>query len=431
MFALYFDSMCPSVTKTTKRSKGVSKAEILNVNEIRKDFPILKTGIIYLDSTATSLTPEPVLDRILEYYHEYRANVERGVHRLSVKASEEYERARAKVTDFINAKSTSEIIMTRNTTEGINLVANGLNWKKGDKIITPVLEHHSNFIVWLRVRDRHGVKVEVVMPRKPVTKGILNPADFEKLIDDKTKLVAVAHVSNVLGVIQPIKEIAKIAHEHGAYVLVDGAQSVPHMKVDVQKLGCDFLAFSGHKMCAPTGSGVLYMRGDVADRVEPLIIGGGSIQDVNVDSYKLDASPRRFEGGTPDVAAVIGLGAAVDYLTRIGMDKIEAYEKVLVKRMYDGLSALPNVAVYGPEPERRVGIIPFNVGDLNPHDVALALDVSANIMVRSGHHCAQPLSKTVISKPGTVRASCYFYNTLSEIDLLVSTVKEIAETMTK
>jgi len=238
-------------------------------------------------------------------------------------------------------------------------------------------------------------------------------------------------VSNVLGVIQPIKEIAKIAHEHGAYVLVDGAQSVPHMKVDVQKLGCDFLAFSGHKMCAPTGSGVLYMRGDVADRVEPLIIGGGSIQDVNVDSYKLDATPRRFEGGTPDVAAVIGLGAAVDYLTRIGMDKIEAYEKVLVKRMYDGLSALPNVAVYGPEPERRVGIIPFNVGDLNPHDVALALDVSANIMVRSGHHCAQPLSKTVISKPGTVRASCYFYNTLGEIDLLVSTVKEIAETMTK
>ncbi len=423
--------MCPSVTRTVKRSRSGSKVEILNVDKIRKDFPILKTGIIYMDSTATSLTPEPVLESMLKYYREYRANVERGVHRLSVKASEEYEGARKKVTDFINAKSTSEIIMTRNTTEGTNLVANGLNWKKGDRIVTSVLEHHSNFIVWLRVRDRCGVKVEVVMPRKPVTKGILDLADFEKLITDKTKLVAVSHVSNVLGVIQPIKEIVDIAHEHGACVLVDGAQSVPHMKVDVRKLGCDFLAFSGHKMCAPTGSGVLYMREEVAKDVEPFIIGGGTIQDVGKDYYKLDVSPRRFEGGTPDVGAVIGLGAAVDYLTKIDMEKIEAYEKLLVKRMYNGLTSLSDVEVYGPEPERRIGIIPFNVGDLNPHDVALALDVSANIMVRSGHHCAQPLSKSVISKPGTARASCYFYNTLNEIDLLVSAVKEIAETMAK
>jgi len=423
--------MCPSVAKTVKRSKTVSEARVLNVNEIRKDFPILKTGIVYLDSTASSLTPEPVLERMLEYYREYRANVERGVHRLSTKASEEYERARAKVADFTNAKSTSEIIMTRNTTEGTNLVASGLNWKKGDKIVTSVLEHHSDFIVWLRVRDKRGVKLEVVTPRKPVTRGILDLADFEKTIDDRTKLVAVAHVSNVLGVVQPVKEIAKIAHEHGAYVLIDGAQSVPHMKVDVQKIGCDFLAFSGHKMCAPTGSGVLYMRKEVAEEVEPLIIGGGSIVDVGIDYYKLDASPRRFEGGTPDIAAVIGLGAAVNYLTKIGMDKIEAYEKVLTKRMYDGLTSLSNVEVYGPEPEHRVSIIPFNVSDLNPHDVALALDVSANIMVRSGHHCAQPLSKTVICKPGTVRASCYFYNTLSEIDLLVSSLKKIAENMAK
>jgi len=423
--------MCPSVTKIAKRSKSVSEAEILNVDEIRKDFLILKTGIVYLDSTASSLTPEPVLERMLEFYREYRANVDRGVHRLSVRGSEEYERARKKVADFINARYTSEVIMTRNTTEGINLVASGLHWKKGDKIVTSVLEHHSDFIVWLRVRDKHGVKVDAVMPHKPSTEGILNPADFEKMIDDKTKLVAVAHVSNVLGVIQPITEIAKIAHEHGAYVLVDGAQSVPHMKVDVQKLGCDFLAFSGHKMCAPTGSGVLYMRREVAEDVEPLIIGGGTITDVGIDYYKLDASPRRFEGGTPDIAATIGLGAAVDYLTKIGIDKIEAYEKVLVKRMYVGLTALPRVDVYGPSPERRVGIIPFNVGDLNPHDVALALDVSANIMVRSGHHCAHPLSKNVIGKQGTVRASCYVYNTLSEIDLLVSTVKEIAETMAK
>jgi len=423
--------MCPSVAKTAKRVKSVSEAQILNVNEIRKDFPILKTGIVYLDSTASSLTPEPVLEHMLQFYREYRANVERGVHRLSVRASEEYEGARKKVADFINAKSTSEVIMTRNTTEGTNLVASGLDWKKGDKIVTTVLEHHSNYIVWLRVRDKHGVKIEVVTPRKPVEKGILDLTDFEKTIDDKTKLIAVAHVSNVLGVVLPLKDIVEIAHDHGAYVVVDAAQSVPHMRVDVQRLGCDFLAFSGHKMCAPTGSGVLYMRRELAEEVEPLIIGGGSIADVGADYYKLDASPRRFEGGTPDIGAVIGLGAAVDYLTKIGMDKIEVYERVLVRRMYEDLTALPKVEIYGPEPEKRVCIVPFNVGDLNPHDVALALDVSANIMVRSGHHCAQPLTKTVICRPGTVRASCYFYNTLDEIDLLVSTVKGIAETMTK
>lgn len=423
--------MSPSAAQTAKRSKSALVPHLLDIDEIRKDFLILKSGVIYLDSTASSLTPEPVLEKMLEYYHEYRANVERGVHRLSARASEEYENARKKVADFINAKSTSEIIMTKNTTEGTNIVANGIRWKKGEKIVTTVLEHHSNYIIWLRARDKYGLKVEVVTPRAPVTKGILDLADFEKRIDDKTKIVAVSQVSNVLGVIQPIRDIAKIAHEHGAYVLVDGAQSVPHMKVDVQELGCDFLAFSGHKMCAPTGSGVLFIRREVAEDVEPLIIGGGSIADVGTDYYKLDASPRCFEGGTPDIAGVIGLGAAVDYLTKIGMNKIEAYEQVLVKRMYDGLSALRHVEVYGPEPEHRVGIVPFNVGDLNPHDVALALDVSANIMVRSGHHCAQPLSKTVICKPGTVRASSYFYNTLSEIDTLVSAVKEIAGTMAR
>jgi cysteine desulfurase/selenocysteine lyase len=404
---------------------------LLDVEKIRKDFPILKTGIIYLDSTASSLTPEPVLQKMLEFYREYRGNVGRGIHRLSVKASEEYEKAHEKVADFINAKSVSEIIMTRNTTEGINMVASGLGWKKGDKIVTSVIEHHSNFIVWLRVRNKYGVKVEAVRPREPVKKGILDPADFEKAIDDKTKLVAITHVSNVLGVITPVEEIAKIAHEHGAYLLIDGAQSVPHMKVDVQKIGCDFLAFSGHKMCAPTGSGALYIREELIDEVEPLCIGGGTINDVGLDYYKLNGSPRRFEAGTPDAAAAIGLGAAIDYLEQIGMENIESHEKKLVKLMYEGLSALPKVEVYGPEPEQRVGIIPFNVGDLNPHDVALALDVSANIMVRSGHHCALPLSKTILSKPGSVRASLYIYNTKEEVEKLVLTVKEIAETLAK
>ena len=402
---------------------------MINVEEVRKDFPILKTGIIYLDSAASSLTPEPVLQKVLEFYRRYRANVGRGIHHLSQKASEEYERTRTKVADFINAKSENEIIMTKNTTEGINLIASGLKWKKGEKIVTSLIEHHSNFIVWLRVKNNHSTELEIVRPKDPVEKGFLEINDFEKIIDAKTKLVALTHVSNVLGAITPIKEITEIAHEHGAYILVDGAQSVPHIKVDVQKIGCDFLAFSGHKMCAPTGSGALYIRRELAEEVEPLCIGGGAIADVGVDSYKLDKSPRRFEAGTPAIAEIIGLGAAIDYLQKIGMENIERYERKLTKRMYEAITAIPNIEVYGPDPEQKIGIVAFNVEDLNPHDVALALDVSANIMVRSGHHCALPLTKSFLHKPGTVRASTYFYNTEEEIDKFVSALKEIIKTL--
>jgi cysteine desulfurase/selenocysteine lyase len=256
-------------------------------------------------------------------------------------------------------------------------------------------------------------------------------SDFEKAIDDKTRLVAITHVSNVLGVITPVEEISKIAHEHGAYVLIDAAQSVPHMEVDVRKIGCDFLAFSGHKMCAPTGSGALYIREELIMEVEPHCIGGGTIADVSLDSYTLDKSPMRFEAGTPAIGEAIGLGAATDYLRKIGMENIESHEKKLTKQMYEGLREIPGVEVYGPEPKHRVGIIPFNVGELNPHDVALALDVSANIMVRSGHHCALPLMKNIIHRPGSVRASTYFYNTKEEIDKLTSAVREIAESLSK
>jgi cysteine desulfurase/selenocysteine lyase len=404
---------------------------MLNVEKIRKDFPILKSGIIYLDSAASSLTPEPVLEKMLEFYHLYRANVDRGIHRLSQQASEEYQLAHEKVADFINAKSDSEIIMTRNTTEGTNIIASGLKWKKGDKVVTSVIEHHSNFIIWHRVKNRYGVNVELVKPKTPLTQGIFDLADFEKIVDDETRLVALTHVSNVLGVVTPIKEIAKIAHEHGAYLLVDGAQSVPHMKVDVQKLGCDFLAFTGHKMCAPTGSGALYIREELTEEVEPLCIGGGSIADVGLDYYKLDKSPRRFEAGTPAIAEAIGLGAAVDYLEKIGMENIECHEKDFTKKMYEALSEMPKIEVYGPKPEHKIGITAFNVSDLNPHDVALALDVSANIMVRSGHHCALPLTKSVLHRPGSVRASTYLYNTKEEIEKFVLAVREIAETLAK
>jgi len=404
---------------------------LLDVQDVRKDFPILETGVIYLDNAATSLTPEPVLKKMLEFYHQYRANVERGIHRLSQKASEEYERARAKVADFINAKSESEIITIRNATTGINMIANGLNWKRGDKIVTSLIEHHSNFIIWVRLKNRCGTDLEVVRPKEPIAHGLLDPADFEKVIDDKTKLVTITHASNVLGVITPVKEIIKIAHEHGAYVLVDGAQSVPHMKLDVKKMGCDFLAFSGHKMCGPTGSGALYIREELTDEIEPLCIGGGTIADVGMDYYTLEESPMRFEAGTPGVAEAIGLGAAVDYLREIGMENIERHERELTKQMYEGLTGLPKVEVYGPEPEFKIGVMSFNVGDLNSHDVALALDVSANIMVRSGHHCALPLTKHIIRRLGSVRASVYLYNTKEEIEKLTSTVREIAETIAK
>jgi cysteine desulfurase/selenocysteine lyase len=401
---------------------------LLDVEKIRQDFPILDSGIIYLDNAASSLTPEPVVQKMLEFYHEYRANVERGIHRLSQKASEEYEKARAKVGDFINAGSEKEIVMTRNATEAINSVANGLGWKKGDKIVTSLIEHHSNFIVWLRLKKRFGVDVEIVRPNK---QGLFNIADFEKAIDDKTRLVAITHVSNVLGVITPVEEIAKIAHEHGAHLLVDGAQSVPHLKVDVQKIGCDYLAFSGHKMLGPTGVGVLYARSELLDDMEPLSIGGGTIGDVGLDYYKLAEGPTKFEAGTPPIAEAIGLGAAVDYLKDVQLENIEAHERELVRRMYRGLVDVPNVEVYGPEkPEQRTGIVSFNVGNVNPHDVALALDVSADIMVRSGHHCCLPLTKELLKRrEGTVRASLYLYNTKEEVEKLISAVGEIARSL--
>jgi cysteine desulfurase/selenocysteine lyase len=364
---------------------------------------------------------------MLEFYRQYRANVERGIHRLSQKASEEYERAHLKVAEFINAKSDAEIIMTRNTTEGINIIANGLKWKKGEKIVTTMLEHHSNFIVWQRVREKYDVKIDVV---KPNNQGLFDLADFDKAINDETRLVSVTHVSNSLGVIVPIEEIVKIAKEKNSFTLVDGAQSVPHMRVDVQKIGCDALAFSGHKMCAPTGSGALYIKEDLADEIEPLCVGGGAIEDVGLDYYRLAKGWRRFEAGTPAIAEGIGLGAAVDYLTELGMENIKAHEEKLAKEVYEGLRQIPKVEVYGPEDlSKRVALVSFNVGDLNPHDVALALDISANVMVRSGHHCALPVMKEVIHRNGTVRASLYLYNTLEEVNRFLSAVEEIAKAL--
>lgn len=401
--------------------------QLLDVERVREDFPILKTGIIYMDSAASSLTPEQVLNKMMEFYHGYRANIDRGIHQLSQRASEEYSVAHRKIARFLNARSEEEIIITRNTTEGLNTVANGLKWRKSDKIVATVMDHHSNFIVWQRVQQRHGVRLETVAPDE---QGLFDLSDFERKIDDSTRLVAIPHVSNAVGSIVPVREIVKIAERKGALTVIDAAQSVPHLKVDVQEIGCDFLAFSGHKMCGPTGSGGLYIRGELAAQVEPTFIGGGTIQDVSVEEYKLTTGWRRFEAGTPAIAEGIGLGQAVDYLTALGMDNVRAHELELGKRLYQGLTEIPEVQVYGPEdPQKRVALTSFNVGELNPHDVALALDVSKKIMIRSGHHCALPTMKEVIHADGTARASLYIYNTADEVETFLSTVQEIARSL--
>lgn len=394
----------------------------MNFAEIKTDFPILN-DIIYMDSASTSLTPEPVLNVVLKYYREYNANVGRGVHRLSQVASQKYKDAHRKVADFIGANE-EEVIFTKNTTEAINTVASGLKWKTGDKVVTTLLEHHSNFLPWLRLKS-FGVALDIVKTDK---NGKFNVSDFEEVIDDKTRFVAVTHVSNVLGTITPIEEISAICKKKNALLLVDGAQSVPHIYVDVKKLGCNFFCFSGHKMLGPTGTGVLWMKEDFLDRLEPLSFGGGMIDDVSLSGYELTKGYERFEGGTPNIAGVIGLGRAIDYLKKIGMDKITDHEAKLTERLLEGLLEIRRVEIYGSlNLKERIGVVSFNIKGLNPHDVALMLDEASNIMVRSGHHCCMPLMKYFGLKEGAVRVSFYLYNTEEEVDTFLETVKEIAK----
>ncbi|MEM2427006.1 MAG: cysteine desulfurase [Candidatus Hadarchaeales archaeon] len=392
----------------------------MKVEEIREDFPILASGIIYLDNASTSLTPEPVLRKMLEFYREYRANVGRGIHRLSRRAGEELSEAREKVRKFIGARSEGEIIFTKNTTEGINLVARGLGWERGDRVVTTLLEHHSNFLPWLRLRE-HGVEVRVVRPDR---EGVLRPEVFEGEVEG-AKLVTLTHVSNVLGSVNPVEEITRLAHEHGARVLVDAAQSAPHLPLQVEKMGCDYLAFSGHKMLGPTGIGVLYVREECLEELEPLCLGGGTVEEASSSGYSLTVSPERYEAGTLPIAEALGLGEAIEYLERVGFGALASHEREVVRRLQKGLEGIEGVEVYGPsDPNRRVGIVPFNVEKRDPHEVATLLDRS-NIMVRSGHHCALPLHREFLRLPGTVRASVYLYNTLEEVERLVGRVEEI------
>lgn len=394
----------------------------MNFAEIKTDFPILN-DIIYMDSASTSLTPEPVLNAVSKYYREYNANVGRGVHRLSQVASQKYKDAHRKIADFIGANE-EEVIFTKNTTEAINTVASGLRWKKGDKVVTTLIEHHSNFLPWLRLKSL-GVELDIVKPDK---NGKFNVSDFKEVIDDKTRLVAVTHVSNVLGTITPIEEISAICEKKNALLLVDGAQSVPHIHVDVRNLGCNFLCFSGHKMLGPTGTGILWMKEDFFGRLEPLNFGGGMIDDVSLNGYELTQGYERFEGGTPNIAGVIGFGRAIDYLKKIGMDKIKDHEAKLTERLLEGLLEIKRVEIYGSlNSKERIGLVSFNIKDLNSHDVALMLDEASNIMVRSGHLCCMPLMKYFGLKEGAVRVSLYLYNTEEEVDTFLETVKEIAK----
>lgn len=398
-----------------------------DMDSIRKDFPLLKEGRVYLDSSATSLTPEPVINKMLEYYRDYRSNVGRGIYRSSQRATEEYEAAREKVAKFISAGK-GEIIFLRNSSEALNLVANGLRFKKGDRVVTTIQEHHSNYVVWQRARERYGIDLQVVMSDK---QGHFDLSDFEAAIDTKTRLVSITHTSNVLGVKTPVKGVAKIAHAHGALVAVDGAQSVPHTKVDVLDLGCDFLAFSGHKMCGPTGAGCLYIKESLQGEVEPLCVGGGTIEDVSLDHYRLRKGPYKYEAGTPAIAESIGLGAAVDYLNSIGMQWISDHEHALTEKAIKRLREIPGLTLYGPQTaQNKTGIFSFNISGLHSQDVASALDSTSGIMVRSGHHCALPLMKQLLGvAEGSVRASVYIYNTPSEIDLLADTLEEISRTI--
>ncbi|HEX3000882.1 MAG TPA: aminotransferase class V-fold PLP-dependent enzyme [Methanoregula sp.] len=403
--------------RTMKTVMMEKPADDLDVTGIRRDFPLV-SDIVYFDNAATSLSPEPVIQSLVEFERNYRANVGRGVHRLTQIASQRYWHAHEKVAEFIRAKG-GVTVFTKSSTESINMVAQGLPWKTGDRVLTTVLEHHANLLPWYRLRER-GVAVDFADIRDNYSFDL---AAFEAAITERTRLIAITHASNVLGVITPVHEIAKICHDHGALLLVDMAQSVPHMPIDIMALGCDFAAFSGHKMLGPTGTGVLWMKEPV---IEPLLLGGGIVESVTRSGYTLVEGYQRYEAGTGNIAGGIGLGVAVDYLAMLGMDRVRRYEQALTTRVIDGLKKISRVTVYAPgSPDNRVAVISFTVEGLHPHEVAQRLDEMADIMVRSGHHCCMPLMERLGLPDGTVRASIGVYNTPEEADLFLATMEEI------
>ncbi|AAP28883.1 cysteine desulfurase SufS [Bacillus anthracis] len=403
----------------------------MNIHEIRKQFPILDQKVngkqlVYFDSAATSQKPIQVIETLERYYKEYNSNVHRGVHTLGTKATDAYEGAREKVRKFINAKSMEEIIFTCGTTTALNTVAAsyGLeNVKEGDEIVISYMEHHSNIIPWQQVAKKTGATLKY-LPLQP--DGTISIEDARQTITPNTKIVSIMYVSNVLGTINPVKEIGAIAHENGAIMVVDGAQSTPHMKVDVQDLNCDFYALSAHKMCGPTGIGVLYGKKELLNNMEPIEFGGEMIDFVDLQESTWKELPWKFEAGTPIIGNAIGLGAAIDFLEEIGLDNIEKHEHELAQYALERLSEVDGVTIYGPK--HRAGLVTFNIEDVHPHDVATVLDVEG-IAVRAGHHCAQPLMKW-LKASSTARASFYLYNTKEEIDTFVESLIKTKEYFT-
>ncbi len=390
----------------------------MTIEDCMADFQIPRY-LHYMDSAATSLIPEPVIAAMNEYDRQYRANVGRGMHRLTRVATQRYQDAHDLVSNFIGGKE-GTTVFTRNTTEAINIVAAGFDWHPGDRIVTTIVEHHSNLLPWLRLRQK-GVEVVVLQLGEA---GVFDIEAFEEAITVNTKLVAVSHASNVLGTVQPVRKIADICKAQGAYFLVDGAQSVPHFPVDARHMGCDFLCFSGHKMLGPTGTGVLWMRDSL---ISPLILGGGTVDDVTTEGYTLTGGYQRFEGGTPNISGAIGLGQAVKYLESLGMDVIFRHEQELTDRLLAGLADIENVTIYGPQDiKNRIGVVSFTIDRIHPHEIAYLLDERAAVLVRSGDHCCIPLMKHLGLQNGTVRASLYLYNTQEEVDLLLETIEEIA-----
>ncbi|QHW37775.1 cysteine desulfurase [Staphylococcus ursi] len=402
----------------------------LNVEAIIKDFPILEQQVngkrlAYLDSTATSQKPKQVIDALTDYYERYNSNVHRGVHTLGSLATDGYEGARETVRRFIHAKYFEEIIFTRGTTAAINMIAHSYgdaNIGEGDEIVVTQMEHHANLVPWQQLAKRKGATLKFI----PMTAdGTITLEAVRETISERTKILAIAHVSNVLGTINDIKAIAEIAHEHGAIISVDGAQSVPHMKVDVQDLNVDFYSFSGHKMLGPTGIGVLYGKREHLNQMEPTEFGGDMIDFVDLYDSTWADLPTKFEAGTPLIAQAIGLQAAIEYIESIGFDAIHEHEQALTTYAYEQMSQIEGIDIYGPSKDKRAGIITFNLKDVHPHDVATALDTEG-VAVRAGHHCAQPLMKW-LNVSSTARASFYIYNTKEDIDQLVEGLKQTKE----
>ncbi|ASS98317.1 MULTISPECIES: cysteine desulfurase [Geobacillus] len=400
----------------------------MNVNNIRALFPILHQDVnghplVYFDSAATSQKPLPVIEALDRYYREYNSNVHRGVHTLGTKATDAYEGAREKVRRFLNAQSAQEIIFTRGTTASLNLVASSYgraNVKEGDEIVITYMEHHSNLIPWQQLAKQTGATLKYIPLQED---GTIDLRDVEETVTEAAKIVAIAHVSNVLGTINPVREIARIAHERGAVVVVDAAQSAPHMKVDVQELDCDFLALSGHKMCGPTGIGVLYGKKKWLEQMEPIEFGGEMIDFVELYDSTWKELPWKFEGGTPIIAGAIGLGAAIDFLEQVGLDAIAAHEHELAQYALSRMADIEGITVYGPK--ERAGLVTFNIDGVHPHDVATVLDAEG-IAIRAGHHCAQPLMKW-LGVTATARASFYLYNTKEEIDRFIAALQKAKE----